>query len=101
MHLDCAPPAPSHTRAHHAVYSIGKIVCRGREPCAYSNSAELVRPVRVTTTPGQPGRELPLRSSHKTQSRAKSPEAEAPPPRGEPMIATARRADDGVRAASR
>jgi hypothetical protein len=41
-HLDCAPLrlAPSHAGAHHAVYSIGKIVCRVSKPCFY-NSANL------------------------------------------------------------
>jgi hypothetical protein len=51
-HLDCAPLAPSHTGAHHAVYSIGKIVCRVSEPCCY-NSANLVSSIRVTEAAGQ------------------------------------------------
>ncbi len=51
-HLDCTLLAPSHTRAHHAVYSIGKIVCRVSEPCGYI-SADLVSLIRVTEAAGQ------------------------------------------------
>jgi hypothetical protein len=51
-HLDCAPLAPYHTGAHHAVYSIGKIVCRVSEPCGY-NSADLASSIQVTEAAGQ------------------------------------------------
>ncbi len=47
-HLDCAPLAPSHAGAHHAIYSIGKIVYS----CGY-NSADLASTIRVTEAAGQ------------------------------------------------
>ncbi len=59
QHLDCAPLAPYHTGtgAHHAVYSIGKIVCRVSEPCGYNSAADLVsrESILVTEAASGPG----------------------------------------------
>ncbi len=52
------PTSVFHTRAHHAAYSIGKIVCRDWGPCTY-NSAELVSSVRVSAIPALTRRESP------------------------------------------
>ena len=55
MHLDCAPPASCHTGAHHAVYSIGKIVCRVSETYGYNSADPVSSPSRSGRRPSGPG----------------------------------------------
>jgi hypothetical protein len=97
QHLDCAQLAPSHTGAHHAVYSIGKIVCRVSEPCA--GPAAITRPTSRARSESQrppasgPGTTITVVPQNPKQASEGNTGREAAahkPPRREPMDAAAR-----------